>query len=603
MKKRFIFFLVFFAGFLSCKNNLTLEPTDFIAPQYFYNSEEQLNQSLIGVYNILQAPSLYGLSGSAILYYQWLASVDEGFNLSGSTNIPQKYDYNSSYLGVTDVWNSLYRGIDRANNLIANIEKPEMDETERAIILGQAKFLRAYYYFMLVSNYGAVPLLVEPTVSVNELFVERTPATTVYDFVTKEMEEAESMVRPISDYDHSGRVSQSTVQGMLARVNLFRAGEPYNEVERYSEALKWANKVINSGLHELNPDYSQVFINYIQDKYDTKENLWEVEFYTTGVGDLFSRHGGWGFINGIRQQDVNLGFSNGGLQAHPKLFNLFDPHDTRRDWSIAPFQYQNDRGTVKVYWRDNQLFDRRVGKWRREYELTERRINNFTSTNYAILRYSDVLLMAAEAENFINGPESAYQYVNEVRQRGYGKDAHGQTLSRITITNGGTNYTEPPTVTISGGGATADATAVASVSEGAVTNIAVVTRGAFYETDPIITIEGTGSGATATATISIVGDELLKPEEYATKADLLKTIQDERSRELAFEGHRRYDLIRWGLLVSTMKELASEIEATAPNNYKPLTIAGQNISEKHIYIPIPLRELTLNPKLVQTDGW
>jgi hypothetical protein len=587
---------------LSCKKDLAMEPTDFIAPEFFYNTEDQLNQSLIAVYNTLQTNALYGASSNH-LFMQWLAGCDDAFNLTGSTNVPQKYDYNASFTGVADVWNALYRGVERANALLENINKPDMPEERRKIIHGEAKFLRAYFYFMLVSNYGDVPLKTSSSKSVNELSFPRDPAAKVYDFILKEMEEAEQMVLPISSFTHSGRVTQSAVQGVLARVCLYKAGAPNNDVSKYSDALKWARKVIESGLHSLNPDYRQVFINYIQDKYDTRENLWEVEFFSTGVGDFFTRYGGWGSYNGIRQLNTDFGYSNGALQAYPQLQQKFDPHDVRRDWSIASYQYVNDQGPNKNYWRDDQQYERRIGKWRREYELQEKKITNFTSTNYAVVRYSDVLLMAAEAENYLNGPANAIAYVNEVRRRGYGKNLNGETLSSIIINNGGTGYTTPPVVTLSGGGASTQATAVATVTEGVVTNIAIVSRGQNYTSAPDITITGNGTGATASSILSQTDDDLLEPAEYASKEAMQQTIMDERARELAFEGHRRYDLIRWGILIKTVKDLAADITANAPANFKPLAVIGDNITERHIYIPIPLREINLNPQMTQTPGW
>ncbi len=601
--------LILAFGIFSC-NEISLEtvPSDFIASQYFYDNEKQLNSALVAVYGTQITGALCGMDGNS-LFWAFNQTDDLVVNTTNTAQ-PSKFDYTSSNAAPYNVYMALYKGIERANLLLANIDKPQMDSTARNVIKGEAKFLRAYFYFLLVSNFGDVILRTEPTASVSDVNYARTPASEVYDFVIKEMEEAEPLVLPISSYKHSGRITKSAVQAILARVCLYYAGAPNNKVAKYTDALKWAEKVINSGLHSLNPDYSQFFINTIQDKYDTKESIWEVEFYSTGATDIYGRYGQWGAGNGVRQLDVTLGYSNGGIMAQAILYNLFNSADLRKDWAIAPYHWLNDNATttVKVPYLDTEIWERRVGKWRREYELTAQKIQNYTSTNCTMMRYSDVLLMAAEAENQINGPTpKAVDYVNQVRRRAYG---NGKALKSFTVTNSGSGYTSAPVVAISGGGAAntgglVPASATATISNGQVTAVTLVNRGTFYSSVPTVTISGGGgSGATVAPQIVPVTDADLQPVQITDKSSFLQTIQDERARELCFEGWRRNDLIRWGILISTMKTLSAYIRLNAPSALKtPLSASGDNITEKHIYIPIPLRELQLNPLLIQTQGW
>jgi len=613
MKKIYcqLLLIILVIGVLACKEtSLQTVPSDFIAPQFYYNDEKQLNSALTAVYGVLPTESLYG--GNDGLFNEF-NQVDESFRFTSSTSIPANYDYNSSNSLPLSVYSALYKGIERANLLLANIDKPVMNDSARNVIKGQAKFLRAYFYFDLVRNFGDVILKTEPTASVSDIYYARTPASEVYDFVIKEMTESESLVAPISSYNYNGRITKSAIQAILARVCLYYAGVPNNKVAKYADALKWAEKVINSGLHALNPDYSQVFINTIQDKYDTKESIWEVELYSIGATDIYKRWGAWGARNGIKQSDVTLGYSVGGLQVNGNLYYKYENSDLRRDWAIAPYRWKNaagvvDVGTIKLPWTTSEIYDRRVGKWRREYELTTQKVQNYTSTNCIVIRYSDVLLMAAEAENQLNGPTAkAIDYVNQVRRRAYG---NGKTLKSFTVTTGGAGYTSAPTITITGGGAVnsgglVPATATAIISNGNVTAINLVNNGTFYSSVPTITISGGGgSGATAVAQLAPVTDADLLPTQVADKVAFLKTIQDERARELCFEGWRRNDLIRWGIFVSTLHDLATYIRANAPSSW--INLASQSydhVAEKHIYIPIPLRELQLNPKLVQTEGW
>ncbi|MES2276058.1 MAG: RagB/SusD family nutrient uptake outer membrane protein [Bacteroidota bacterium] len=590
----------------SCKKALDTKPTDFISSATWYNNAKEMDAALNGVYYNLSRGNMYQEFGSSL--FTNFNCVDEAVILSNTVNISQKFDYNSSYADIANLWRTLYNGIEIANNLLANIDKPQdMDQASRDAVKGQAEFLRAYYYFLLVSNWGDVPLKLTPTASVNDINYPRTPAKEVYAQIVKDMIEAESLVRPISYYGAtgSGRITKSAVQGILARVYLYWAGYPNNDPSKYAESLKWSTKLIQSGLHSLNPDYQQIFINLIQDKYDIKESIWEVEFYTTGVGDVKAKQGAIGSsYYSITQSNIANGYSGGAAGAMGSQFNKYEPNDARRDWCIASYSYLGNNTLTKVYWTPSQIYERRIGKFRREYELTAAKVANYTPTNFPVLRYSDVLLMAAEAENEVNGPNNAYQYVNMVRKRAYAKDLNGQTIKTVNVTNGGTGYTTAPTVTVTGGGATTQATAVANLTSGKVSSISIVSYGKFYTSTPTVTITGGGgSGATATATISQVNDELLSSVQIADKNSLRQAIQDERLRELCFEGLRRNDLIRWGMLVSSVQAVSNDIKLNAPAAYQTAAVAGTNINDNYNLFPIPQREITLVPLLTQNPGF
>ena len=125
-------------------------------------------------------------------------------------------------------------------------------------------------------------------------------------------------------------------------------------------------------------------------------------------------------------QDV-IGLSQGTIRATSWYYDLFEEGDLRRDWTIAPYTYDSDTGDKKDAGTNKWV--RFCGKFRREYELTTPKSTTYTSTNFPILRYSDVLLMYAEAvvadPGNVNPAEviKAYEYTNMVRRRGFGKDS------------------------------------------------------------------------------------------------------------------------------------------------------------------------------------
>lgn len=591
-------------GFSSCKKFLDTKPTT-AAPEYYYSTESEMNAALTGVYDVMGSENVYGNS----IFTRITAATDESYyqRNTQSTGI-QVLNFDASDSDVRLLWKSLYEGIERANLILANINKPAMDQTKRNVLEGEALFLRAYYHFVLVSNWGDVPLIIKPTSSITSTDVTRTPAKDVYTQIIADMTKAEGLVKPISELGFAGRVSKSAVQGILARVNLYMAGFPVNDATRYAEALKWAKMVVASvGVHSLNPDYKQIFINYAQDKYDIKESIWEVEFWGNRIGNAYTEAGRVGNTNGILCSNEKEGYSYGFIAATPTLFKLYENGDLRRDWAVAPFKYVGAT-TARTNWTTAEIYQRNAGKFRREYELLEKQ-KNYTPENFPLLRYSDVLLMLAEADNEVNGLPSAeaVNAVNLVRKRAFGKTLSGEQVRTITVTAGGTGYlaTNLPTVTITGGGATRNATATVTIASGKITAINITDNGAFYTSAPTVTITGgAGSGATATATISVANDEALKTAQTSSKVAFTQVIKNERAKELCFEALRRYDLIRWGDFMTNMQSTAAEITAGAPTNFKYSALAGNNANVRHLLLPVPLYETSVNPALLPNNtGW
>ncbi len=237
------------------------------------------------------------------------------------------------------------------------------------------------------------------------------------------MEAAAELVPVSTNYAFNSRITKSTAWGILARVNLKWAGEPLKNTTKFAEAKKWAEKVMDpANGHALNPDYKQVFINHAQDKYDIKECLWEVEFNKLATGGQ-EEEGSIGAITGIPNSDRNFGYSYGALHVQASYYNSFAAGDLRRDWTINPFYYGTVGGVAntKVNYSASQIYNRCNAKWRREYETATPKNVNTTPINFPLLRYADVLLMFAEAENEVNGPTAdAYKAINEVRKRAFG---------------------------------------------------------------------------------------------------------------------------------------------------------------------------------------
>lgn len=472
-------------GFTSC-DFLDKDPSQTTSGSYFQN-ESEATSFMTGVYSILQQGSFYGND------YLYLVGGDDTEHYGGVGRAPISRglicnNANSSDAAVSAFWYTLYSGINRANIFLENIDNvPGMDETTRAQEKAEVRFLRAFYYFNLVQCWGDVPFTTSSTQTVGNLSIARTDKETIYDFIVKEMSEASDNLKSAKDLSYMpAHVSKSAAWGILARVYLFRAGEHFRDnvaandtkvKEYFSKADEYAQKVMGEG-HSLAPKYWDFFIDLCSNKANTtaNESIWEAEFtgnYTTDVRE----EGRIGNVIGIAAPDLSSNASITGkadpgfcycfIFCTPKLWDLYEANGdiNRCNWNIAPFTYtqsvsgngvdgrQFEKGKLaevknqyynksysygdtdassKVGDRekttDNADLARACGKYRREYEA-DKKSKNYTAVNFPILRYSDVLLMIAEAENEVNDAPTqlAYDCLNQVRSR-----AGISTLSGLT---------------------------------------------------------------------------------------------------------------------------------------------------------------------------
>ncbi len=506
----------------SCSDFLDKEP-DFLTTGNYYKNPAQIESALNGVYNRLIDPNGRMYSKALFSYF---AISDEAFYKNISINNIRVMQFDAGSLDLGRFWEVLYEGVNRANFMIAYTDTSVLDTPEKKALLGEAYFLRGYYYFLLTSCFGEVPLKLTPTESPYEKPLPKATLAEIYDSIVRDMKTAEESVLDIDALPSNERVSKTAVQGVLARVYLKMAGYPLCDTDRYADALAYAEAVISSGFHSLNPDYSQIFINHSQDINDSRECIWEVGMYGNKIGSV-DLAGSVGVENGILCRDLNIGYSGGAMQITKRLYDAFEDGDLRRDWNIAPYYYKTDSGTgltTKSFYTDKQIYNRNPGKWRREYE-TGTKAQSYNSTNFPILRYSDVLLMKAEALNAVkHGPDAeAYEALNQVRRRAWGLDP----------------------------------------------------------LQPAAECDLSGLG----------GEE-----------DFLEAIRAERFRELCFEGRRKFDLIRWGIYVSTMNDYGREAAADG-GSFSYAGNSGKNVTERNVVFPIPNTELTVNKLMTQNPGW
>lgn len=648
MKK--ILYYYFPIGFIlcmvisGCNKDVSLSPTTF-QPTTIITTEEQSITQLAGIYNVLERPSLYGIG----LWSYFEGGADEMFRYTGINNIyPEVYNVQSSYAPYLTLWGCLYDGVESANVLLNQIDAISMDSTKRANIKGQAIFLRAYYLYILVSRFGDVPLKTVLSSSMGTNFnLPRTPQKDVYNFIISEMTKAADMVRPINQpqswqtYGNAltaNIVSQSTVWAILARVCLAMAGQPINDASKYSDALNWSLKVINSNLHSLNsttvkivsssgltntPAYSRLFINNMQNNLNdpngnTTEGIWDAAFLSksnqTGsfANSNFLITQQLGVVMGILNPDATAnsinGYSIGLYRPFHRMFNLFAPGDQRRDWAISNYIYTLAGGAV------------------RQPHLQV---------------------------NIAGGRGSGATAIANVNNAG--------NIVSVTVENGGSGYIAAPLITFTSIVGTG-AVATSVVKNGQVVSINVVIQGSGYPTIydhqvgkwrreyemnlpsvrlqnytscnfPIIryadvllmAAEAGLQTGNSSSTIEYYNQVRRRAFGYPPTIPVpgfdatsisMQDIMDERSRELCFEGVRRMDLIRWGVMTSTMQKLNADNLIYAPTAGNSLTgnvnaAAMSNLASanfllnpiRNVLFPIPASELISDNTLTQNPGW
>lgn len=563
---------------------LDKEPTK-LSPGVYFNNAGEAASFLTSVYAPLASQNFYGSE------YMFMVCGDDLSHYGGGRN-PQSSgaiacnNANSSSPQFSNLWQTLYTGIDRANMFLENIDKTaDISDKLRLQYKSEARFMRAYYCFTLVQGWGDVPFKTTSTNSVTGLDIPRTDKQTIYDFIITEISECAEGLSTAAELSYRpGHISKSAAWGILARIYLFRAGEHFRDKtsgnvangEYFKQASIYAQKVMGQG-HDLADNYWDVFIDLCSNKYNStgkNESIWEVEFAGDYTSEVRSE-GRIGNLIGIKcpdqssdqslkdKQDPGLGYAY--FWSTPKLYELYKNNSDKKrmNWNIAPFEYiaavlgKGVTGRYFEYGKINEVkeqywdvsynygpgnitkktgdyerteadseknYSRACGKYRREYELYGSKKNkNYTSLNLPLLRYSDVLLMVAEAENESNNqPTSlAYQCLNKVRER---------------------------------------------------------------------------------AGVAIY------PEGSLGKETFRQAVKDERAMELCFEYTRRYDLIRWGEYVKNMNELSSRAQqgananwATGPN-YSVYTYF--QITDAYNYFPIPDSEMSVNNAITQNNpGW
>lgn len=397
--------------FSGCRDFLDLEPEYTQDAENYFENPEDFERALTGAYDLLQGSFLS----------VWIGEIASDNSIAGGESVTDteglheidemRHDAVNEELRNIFRWN--YAGITRANYILENQDNIDFDG--KTLILAQARFLRAYYYFELTKFFGDVPLIVDQRLGIDEVNeLDRTPRAEVYAQIEADLQFAADnldWVNPVK-----GRITKGAALSLLGKAQLYQ--------NKYNEAAINLDQVIQSGQYALISNYNELFSVANEGH---SETVFDVEYSGLeggSYGCLICLEGNAapGF-HGIRQYDGPV-YGDGNSYNLPTqdLYDFFNPADPRRDASILDIDafiaaqpnaeditYAIGGGGHTGYY--NNKYIKRQG----EIGLPD---NDLTSpVNYRVIRFADVLLMAAEAHAQSGNEGQAISYVNQVRSR------------------------------------------------------------------------------------------------------------------------------------------------------------------------------------------
>jgi starch-binding outer membrane protein, SusD/RagB family len=389
---------------ISC-NKLTENPNSIIVSSQFYKTTSDAVSAVNAVYSTLNSDPaadfpLYGRQLNLLVENASDNQVYSPSNTNPDVRALGTETYISSNSRVQKVWQQLYYGINRANIAIDNIPAIPMDTALRARLVRESKFVRALLYFNLVRLYGAVPLVLHNpnSIDINNLLVGRTPVDSVYTQIITDLKSATSLPKSYAGAD-IGRATGGAAHTLLAKVYLTQ--------QDWTDALTELKTVINGGYgYSLFPNYYDAFQKATK---NGVEHIFSVQF-ETNLGAANSTQ----FLS-ESFTSFNTGTFPIDIPADSSVYKLFSATDKRRAVTFYSSVYNAATGQTVVF---NNSYAPYFNKFV-DYSLSPLSIQVQSGINYPVLRYADVLLMYAEAQNEINGAPTSdgYTAINQVRQR------------------------------------------------------------------------------------------------------------------------------------------------------------------------------------------
>ncbi|GAB4014780.1 RagB/SusD family nutrient uptake outer membrane protein [Spirosoma koreense] len=393
------------------------------------STDPNLASSLVtGVYNSLYNSEAFGGAGGDVHGISFIATTniisDDADKGSTPTDQPSLVDIDNFTVTPTNnfvaaLWNGYYSGISRANQALVAIDASTLDAKTKNQLIGEVRFIRGYYYFNLVRFFGKVPKVVRvpkdaQDANTDPAFQTRAPVDTIYNVITQDLQFAANNL-PLRSQSAVGHANKGAAQALLAKTYLYR--------KNWQQVQTLTQEVINSGQYALVPDYTTIW-RYVGN--NSSESIFETQSGTFNNGDLAV--GGYCTWQGPRVggkggwSDLGFGFDT----PSQDLVNAYEAGDKRKTSTIiivdtspkhagtvlydgfripSADSVQNLYYNYKAYASENSSIEPYLGNRDKKQK------------NVRLLRYADVLLMNAEANNELGQSAAATTNLNLIRTR------------------------------------------------------------------------------------------------------------------------------------------------------------------------------------------
>lgn len=446
LKIVFITLSVLLLSVTACDKDL-LEVTEEnrLNPDVYWQTGDHARLAIIGAYSPLA--NQFGWGRMMILHTVYRSDATNPIPFQGVTTDAANFSIEPTFGRLSEIWGEFWKTILRANTILVevpNIDDPGFTAEQMDNVIGEAHFLRAFQYFHLLTMFRNVPLITTPAASLAE--VQNAPADPeqVWQQIISDLKMAQSLLPETWDDANLGRATWGAATGLLGKTYLYRSG--IDGTNEYAEAAAEFKKIIDKegSLYDLMPTHAD---NFGSDKENNMESLFEIQHDDNAVGwgadtDNDLRAAAWepdlappgftsqsGMLVNTWVREAFLAEQTTGGNIDPRAFNtiLWDEPGVM----IYENTFQeafSDLNTVGI----RKYLDFRPGKSQSDFGFA-----GFPSKiNWRIMRYADILLMFAEAENEVNGGSAeALAALNKVRVRSTmaPRSATDQTTLRESI--------------------------------------------------------------------------------------------------------------------------------------------------------------------------
>lgn len=391
--------------------DLELTNPNELSPETFFTTKTQVQSSVNAAYANLQTRGLY--ARHIFFALDLMAQEEKGNTQLEGNKVPfSNFSFDASSDIIQYYWETCFLGISKANFVLDNEAKIQslpnsvLSQEEKNKFLGEAHFLRAYYYFLLVPRFGDLPIYTKQTT----VGAPRSPKEDVYKLIVDDFDFASKNLLS-KTVEEKGRATKEAAFAYLGKALLYQ--------KKYDEALVAFNKVTGFSLEPRGKFYN----NFMDETEHGPESIFEIEYdENLGTADKWgSDTSGEGKSEAtLRGQEYgNLGWYN--VYPSDNLLDEYEAGDERyaETFYVPGSKYNNGNSTMVAGNFMNGAVQRRAGwkKYQNYYKRTDE--NQDSSINFKVMRYSDVLLMKAECENQRTGGSqtAAIAYIKEVRDR------------------------------------------------------------------------------------------------------------------------------------------------------------------------------------------